>query len=222
VRSLALVLLLVGVLRAQTTTTLTNLNPSAPLFGQTVNVDMSFRSGFIGLKTVYEFSGDTLGNGSGWQPVGTWNDTGDPSAVELISLTPNSGTGASQVFTAVVRDGDGAATIPFAQLAINGTLSGFNGCFIHYDRASNVFFLLNDAGTVFFGLVGGSAGQVSNSQCTLKGTGSGDGIAAGTDLTITYNLEFSAGFSGTKKLFMQAVDNSGVIEVWHQLGTWTR
>jgi hypothetical protein len=187
----------------------------------TTFVDISFRTLFAGTKSIYQFSGDTAGGTSGWQSMGTWNDSGDPNAVELMSLTPNSGNGASQIFTAVVRDGNGANTIAFAQLVMNATLSGFNGCFIHYDRASNVFFLLNDAGTAFSGLVGGSAGQVSNSQCTLKGTGSG-GTVNGSNLTITYNLDFSAGFAGTKKIFMQPVDNTGVIEVWHQMGTWTR
>jgi hypothetical protein len=172
------------------------------------------------MKGVYQFAGDTLGAGSGWISMGTWNDTGDPSAVELISLSPNSGTGVSQMFTAVTRDGDGATTIPFVQLVMNAGLSGFNGCFIHYDRASNVFYLLNDAGTAFAGMFAGS-GQVSNSQCTLHGAGSG-GTAAGSDLTVTYNLDFSAGFAGTKQVYMQAVDNNGVIEVWHQMGTWTR
>jgi hypothetical protein len=192
----------------------------------TTNIDISFRSGFAGVKNVYQFSGDTLGNGSGWQTMGFWYtggalNTGDPSVVELISLTPNSGAGVSQVFTAVTKDGDGAVTIPFVQFVMNAGLSGFNGCFIHYDRASNVFYLLNDTGTVFSGLVAGSATQVSNSQCTLHGIGSG-GTAVGPDLTVTYNLDFSAGFAGTKQIFMQAVDNTGIIEVWHQMGTWTR
>ena len=73
---------------------------------------------------------------------------------------------------------------------------------------------------VFSGMFAGS-GQVSNSQCTLHGAGSG-GVVSGSTLTITYNLDFSAAFAGTKKAFMQAVDNTGVIEVWHQVGTWTR
>jgi hypothetical protein len=167
------------------------------------------------------FAGDTGGHGSGWQQEGSWNDTGDPSAVEVMSLTPNSGTGASQAFTAVVRDGDGASTISFAELLVNAGLSGFNGCFIHYDRASNVFFLLNDAGTGWFGLIGGSAAQVQNSQCILTGTGSG-GTSAGSNLTITYNLQFKSSFAGAKQVYMQAVDQTGVIEVWHKTGTWTR
>jgi len=126
--------------------------------------------------------------------MGTWNDTGDPSAVELISLTPNSGTGVSQVFTAVTKDGDGATTIPFVQLVINAGLSGSNGCFIHYDRASNVFYWLNDAGTAFAGMFAGS-GQVSNSQCTLHGVGSG-ATTVGSNLTITLQSDFRSGLCG--------------------------
>jgi hypothetical protein len=72
--------------------------------------------------------------------------------------------------------------------------------------------MLNYGGTVF---------SVSDSQCTLKGTGSG-GTSASSNLTITYNLEFAAGFAGTKKICTQAIDNTGIIEVGHQMGTWTR
>ena len=53
-----------------------------------------------------------------------------------------------------------------------GSFSG-NGCFIFYAQAANVFFLLNDSATAFSGLVAGSAGSVSNSQCTFHGVGSG-------------------------------------------------
>lgn len=186
-----------------------------------VHIDMSFRSGFAGSKNIYQFVGDTAGGTSGWTLMGTHNDTGDPSAVEVTSYSPNSGSGASQTFTAVVHDGDGANTIAFAQFVMNGSLNGYNGCFIHYDRASNVFFLLNDSGTDWFGMFAGTATQVSNSQCTLHGSGS-NGTVSGSNLTITYQLDFAPSFSGPKVTNMQAVDNTGVIEVWHQVGTWTR
>jgi len=189
----------------------------------TTNVDISFRSGFAGLKTIYQFAGDTSAGTSGWQSMGTWNDIGDPSVVELVSLSPSSGTGVSQTFTAVTKDGDGGATIPFVQFVMTGqSISAFsgNGCFIHYDRASNVFFLLNDSATAFSGMFAGS-GSVSNSQCTLTGAGSG-GTVVGSNLTVTYNLTLAAGFTGAKQSYMQAVDNTGVIEVWHKIGTWTR
>jgi hypothetical protein len=183
-------------------------------------IDISVRSGFAGAKNIHQFSADLQGNTSGWQGMGTWNDTGNPSVVELISLTPNSGSGTSQVFTAVVRDGDGGSTIPFAQMLMNTSLSGSNGCFVHYDRASNTFFLLNNAGTSWSGVVGGSGGQVSNSQCTLKGTGSG-GTVVGSDLTIRFNLDLTSSYAGSKKIFLQAVDNTGVIQPWRQMGVWT-
>jgi hypothetical protein len=40
----------------------------------------------------------------------------------------------------------------------------------------------------------------------------------GSNLTVTYNLTFSVSFAGTKQIYMQTVDNAGVIEVWHQRG----
>ncbi len=186
----------------------------------TTNVDISFRTGFAGVKNIYQFSGDTMGEGSGWQPMGTWSDTGDPTLVEIVSLTPNSGGGLSQTFTAVVKEGGGANTIAFAQLVMNAGLNGINACFIHYDRASNVFYLLNDAGTGWFGLISGSATQVQNSQCILHGVGSG-GTVSGSNLTITYNLSFTGSFTGARQIYMQAVDQANVIEVWHQTATWT-
>jgi hypothetical protein len=186
----------------------------------TTNVDISFRSGFAGLKNIYQFSGDTMGNGSGWQPMGTWSDAGDPNLVEIVSLTPNSGGGLSQTFTAVVKEGGGGNTIAFAQYVMNAGLNGFNACFIHYDRASNVFYLLNNAGTGWFGLIAGSATQVQNSQCILQGVGSG-GTVAGTNLTITYNLSFTGSFTGARQIYMQAVDQANTVEVWHQVANWT-
>src|SRR5262249_53886684 len=158
-----------------------------------------------------------------WQSMGTHNDAGDPNAIELISLSPNSGSGASQVFTAIVREGSGAQNIAFAQLVMNATLSGFNGCFIHYDRASNVFYLLYDQGTQFAGLIAGSNTQAGNSQCVLHGAGSGGTtVNSGKDLQIVYNLDLLPAFSGLKQVFMQAVDAAGVIEVWHKMGAWTQ
>jgi hypothetical protein len=202
--------------------TIHGVTSGSTVFGMnlTTNLDISFRTGFGGLKTIYEYVGETAT--IGWQPVGAWNDTGDPSVVELISLTPKSGSGTSQTFTAVAKDGYGAFTIPFVELVMTaepiGSFNG-NGCFIFYAQASNVFYLLNDSATAFSGLVAGSAGSVSNSQCTLNGVGSG-GAGVGSNLTVTYNLIFSLSFAGTKQIYMQAVDNNSANEVWHQMATW--
>jgi hypothetical protein len=39
---------------------------------------------------------------------------------------------------------------------------------------------------------------------------------------VTYNLDLAPAFAGSKKIFLQAVDNTNVIQPWRQMGTWTR
>ncbi len=188
----------------------------------TISLDASFRTGFAGAKRMYLLSGDNTGLISDWQEVGAWSDTGDRRAVELISLTPDNGSGGAVTLTSIVRDSDGANTIPFTQLVMNAGLNGFNACFIHYDRASNVFFLLKDDGSDWFGLRAGpgTAGQVANSQCVLRAAGSG-GTASGDTLTVTYNLQFKGGFTGSRQIYLQVLDDTGVIQTWRQMGSWT-
>ena len=184
------------------------------------NLDVSFRGGFAGTKSVYQLAGDSNGGNSGWQLMGTWTDTGDPNVLEITTMTPAAGAGASTVVTANVRKGDGVAKIAFVQFVMNAGLNGFNACFIHYDRASNAFFLLKDDASGWFGLIGGSAAQVENSQCVLKGVGSG-GTSTVDTLSINYNLQFKTAFTGSRNIYLQAVDNTGVIQSWKQAGTWT-
>ena len=182
-----------------------------------VRIDLSFRSGFAGPKYTYQYSGDLSGIGSGWTQVGTWFAMADLDVIEVTSLSPLPGSGLSQTLTATITDN---RTPGFVQFVMNTGLNGINACFIHYDPAANVFYLLNDSGTGWLGLVAGSATQVSNSQCTLAGAGSG-GLASGNTLTVTYEFNFSGGFAGAKQIYMQAADIYGNIEVWHNEGTDT-
>lgn len=74
-------------------------------------------------------------------------------------------------------------------LSINYGLNGFNACYVHNDPANNVYYLLNDTGTEWYGLYGGTAGTVQNSQCILRGAGSSRTIS-GPELTLTFDLQF--------------------------------
>jgi hypothetical protein len=185
----------------------------------TVSVSVSFRTGFAGMKNIYLLAGDAQRVPSLWQQVGTWSDSGNPNLVQITSFTPSSGAGTSQIFTASISDGLGASSFALQQLLMNTNLSPANGCFVQYDPVGNIFYLLNDAGTASLSLLPGSATQVSNSQCALQGTGS-SGLESGSTLTIAFNLTFSAAFSGIKQVYLQAVDNAGIIEVWHPAATW--
>jgi hypothetical protein len=172
---------------------------------------------FAGTKRMYLLSSDKTGRISDWQEVGAWSDTGDPKAVELISLTPNSGSGGAVTLTSVVKDGDGANTIQFTQFVMNAGLNGYNACFIHYDRASNTFYLLKDDASAWLGLEPGK--QVQNSQCVLRAEGSG-GTASGNTLTVTYNLLFKGGFTGSRQIYLWTAGNDADIQSWKQMGTW--
>jgi hypothetical protein len=187
----------------------------------TTRLDLSFRSGFQGTKGIYQAAGDFQGTTTtGWVLMGTWSDTGD-TQLELSSMTPNTGQGAAQTFTAVWKGGSGGNSVLFSALLVNDRIDARNACLIHYDRASNVFFLLNNDMSAWLGMVAGSATQIENSQCVLKGSGSG-GTVSGNTLTIRYNLEFKPSFSGLRNFYMQAADTAGVIQVWTKIGSWTR
>ena len=51
---------------------------------------------------------DQQGNQFPWQLAGNWTVEAASGLPELISLAPAAGSGATQVFTVTVRDGDGA------------------------------------------------------------------------------------------------------------------
>ena len=172
------------------------------------------------VKNIHLFAGDRSGHVTEWQQVGTWTVAGDPGLPELVSVSPASGAGSSRVFTVTMRDGDGATDIWWNQLNINAGLNGYNACYMHYDPSINVFWLLNDNGTEWYGLFGGLAGQVQNSQCILRGAGS-SGTRSGTDVTVTYDLQFKPGFSGAKDIFLLISDRTGRLKPLTRVGGWT-
>ena len=74
-----------------------------------------------------------------------------------------------------------------------------------YEPASNKMFLYNNAGTALLspGVTPGSSSSVSNSQCTVLGTGSSFSIL-GNDLTLSVALSFTSTFTGKQDVFLAA------------------
>src|SRR4029079_5712827 len=82
-------------------------------------------------------------------------------------------------------------------------------------------FLYNDAGGAVTGpLTPGSAGTLSNSQCTLNGSGT-TGSGSGNTLSLTLSLSFTPSFKATQTLFGYALDNGNLNSGWKTLGTFT-
>src|SRR5262249_8390180 len=84
-----------------------------------------------------------------------------------ISVTPNSGSGATQTFSFLYSDQDGYTDLSIVYGLFNNVLSGANACFFAYSRVDGRLYLFNNAGN---GLVPGSLtpggpGSLTNSQC---------------------------------------------------------
>jgi hypothetical protein len=129
----------------------------------------------------------------------------------LISVTPASGIGFSQVFSVVYDEAAGAADFLSMQVIINGTLSGVNGCYFGYDKPSNRFLLLKNDGSGWMpgGPLVGSTATISNAQCTLSGSGSSVSWTD-TRLTVSYNMTFSLSFAGPKTIWTNAYSVTGL------------
>jgi len=186
--------------------TLVGSGSSVQLSGTTLTmtVSLQFAAAFAGagngpVKNVYALPLNAAGQGpsGGITLVGTWTvpqtQAGGPPTP--VSLTPSSGTGSSQTFTLVVSDSAGATDVTTDHLIVSGPLTLLNACWVSYLASRSAFGLVNDAASGYVGYVApGQAMSVSNSQCTLNGTGS-TVQASGNLLTMTVNLTFKSGFS---------------------------
>jgi hypothetical protein len=138
---------------------------------------------------------------------------------EPVSVTSNSSSGSSQTFAFNFSDPNGATDIVSTQMDINAQLSAANACYFYYSRASNALYLANNAGAWQGPVTVGSAGTLSNSQCSVN-VGGSSVSASGTTLTLNLAISFQAAFAGAKGIFMEvqsATQDSG----WSNLGSWT-
>jgi hypothetical protein len=185
-----------------------------------VSLNFTFKNSFLGTKRVYIQTQDTGGLASGWQEVGLWVVNG-PAVPVNLSVTPSSGSGSSRIFAFVFSDGNGFGDLPWVQMLFNTSLSGSNGCYVHYDLASNAILLLNDAASAWLGpMTLGTANSLQNSQCTINGANSWPS-GFGQQLQLELSVSFKPAFAGAKNIYMQTQDLSGQATGWQIRGTWT-
>ncbi|MDQ6705553.1 MAG: hypothetical protein M3Z85_06275 [Acidobacteriota bacterium] len=187
----------------------------------TMNLNLSFANSFAGTQTIYMYAFADGGLNTGWQNRGTWTIPGANQPPTADSITPGSGSGASQSFVVKYSSPGGYANVTGAHLLFNTALTGTNGCWILYDKASHGFLLANDAGSGFTGpLAPGGNTAIQNSQCTLNGLGTSISGESNT-LTFTLNLKFTNAFAGVKKIYMYTADSAGRNSSWQNRGSWT-
>jgi hypothetical protein len=188
----------------------------------TLNLALSFKPAFAGAKNIYMEAQNATFD-SGWSPIGTFTTTsgggGTPQAPSTVSVTPSSGSGASQTFAFVFSDPAGAIDIASTQMDINSSLTAAGGCYLYYSRASNQIQLANDGGSFGTALTVGTAGTLTNSQCTLD-AGASSVTPSGNTLTLNVALSFKAAFAGAKNIYMEA-QNATLDSGWSPKGTFT-
>jgi hypothetical protein len=185
---------------------------------QIVNISITFKGAFGGLKNIFMFASEGSLN-TGWIQRGTYLVAagGVPVANSVI---PSAGSGPSQRFSFTVSDQGGSGYIVAVAMLFSTTLSTTNACSLVYDGTRNTISLAFDnPANGAAAVVPGSSAVVSNSQCTLRGANST--IVAGTTaLVVTVDIGFNATFFGPKNVYLYAAEsltNTGFVNV----GAWT-
>jgi Zn-dependent metalloprotease len=155
---------------------------------------------------------------SAWCLVGV-GTCGVPTA---DSVTPNSGSGASQTFALQYSDSSGATNLATTWVWFNATFaaSSANSCMLYYNRSAGQLNLLNDAGATWVSATLGSASTLQNNQCAVN-LGSSSVALSGNTLTLNLAMTFKSAFGGAKNVYMYAANTSGANSGWNDRGDWT-
>jgi hypothetical protein len=198
---------------------------SGSLNNLTVKWNIIFKSAFAAAKTnnIYLYATDDSNAYCAWANKGSWL-VGANSAPVAETITPASGAsnaGQQVSFTTTYTDPNGYADLKENRLLINTSTSSSNCAPLYYDQNSNKLYLRNDTNTAWLGgYAPTSANVIENSYAKLdcsKTTVSG----AGTKLTVKWSVIFKSGFSGAKKTYLYAKDDSNAASGWIQKGSWT-
>jgi hypothetical protein len=188
-------------------------------FQLTIN-QLSFTPAFSGLQQIWGYATASITNNSGWRQVGSFT-VGSPIQV---SLQPNAGSGAQQIFQVTVSDPSGS--IRFVDLLINSTTNAANACYLHIDTNTGppTIYLVSDDGLSYAGSgsMGSSLPSPQNTQCIVNlvdSSAASDSKNPGTEI-FAIGLSFKPPFSGAKNIYAGTAD-----AVWNmplqQYGTWT-
>jgi imidazole glycerol phosphate synthase subunit HisF len=188
----------------------------------TLNITVTFQPSFAGAKNVYLHAVDISGSNSGWQQLGAWTVTSTVGTASTISVTPSSGSGATQTFNLQYSDTAGAASLTQVWAYFNATLANpaTSACMLYYNAATNRIDLLNDNATAWMAATPGAATTLQNSQCSLN-VATATASPSGNSLTLNVTVTFQPSFAGAKNVYLHAVDVSGSNSGWQQLGAWT-
>lgn len=133
-----------------------------------------------------------------------------PTPPTAGSVTPSSGSGSTQTFSAAYSDPNGVQDLSWVQFLVAVAPDGGNQpfCFIHYDRLGNGLWLYGEEG-FFLGPVapGAVSAALHNSTCAVNTSGVSF-TQIGTTLTLSLPITFKPGFVGDKNIYLRAYDRT--------------
>ncbi len=181
----------------------------------TVTATITFTPAFAGPKNIYANISNTSYIEGAWQQIGSWTVTAPTG--NSITITPSSGIGLTQTFSASYTSTDQRQEHFF----FNNSLNGTNSCYLVYDRVSNVLYIIEDQGTnPHQSVTPGGSGTLSNSQCSVPASSASVSVSGNT-VTVTATITFAPSFIGLRNIYANITNTSGVEGTWQQIGTWT-
>ena len=184
----------------------------------TLNLAVTASSTYTGKQTIFMYAEDASLANTGWVDKGTWTPAAN-EAPTVVSVTPNPATGVSNTFVLRYSDPNGASDLDVVEVDFGAAVSASNSCFVSYYPATNLLALLDDAGTAGTKITPGT-GTLSNSQCTISGSGT-TVVRSGDTLKLSLAVTAASSYTGAKDIFMSAEDNSAAKTGYVNKGTWT-
>ncbi|MGA3029070.1 MAG: SBBP repeat-containing protein, partial [Bryobacteraceae bacterium] len=117
----------------------------------------------VGICTIQATQAGNAGYAPAWPVNQTFHVVAQPVAPAVVSVTPNTGAAASQIFTFQYSSVNSYGYLNTVYMLFNGALSSANGCKLEYLQSKNALYLYTDAGSAMTGPVTpGVAGTLSN------------------------------------------------------------
>jgi hypothetical protein len=184
----------------------------------TLNIPIIFTTSFAGAKNVYMSATDRGGAVSSVVSRGTWTV---PATTTLgpVAVSPASGSGFSRTFSFVFSDPHGYQSLRGVHILVNSSFTRANDCWLYYDPAANLLWLASNDLSTWQSASPRSATTMQNSQCAISASGI-SATGSGTNLTLSVPITFSSLFTGTRNIYMNATDKSGIASSYVQEGSW--
>ena len=141
--------------------------------------------------------------------------------VTADSVTPSSGSGATQAFALQYSHSYGAAELRTVHVQFRESFvsSAINTCLVFYDHVASSLFLATDSISDWRSASLGTTVTLQNSQCAIA-VGSSSVTLAGSTLTLNLAMTFKPAFAGSKHIYMYAGAGAAV-SGWQDRGNWT-